>query len=558
MRVEVDDPVTDLDLNFQELFESAPGLFLVLDPDFNIVAVTDAYANATMTRREEIVGRFLFDVFPDNPDDVGATGEANLRASLERVVATGRADTMAVQKYDVQRRTDQGGGFEVRYWSPVNTPVVTDSGDVRFVIHRVEDVTEYVQLRQSEREQSQLSSEMEMRAAQMEAEVIQRSHELHLANVALRSAASEKDQFLSRMSHELRTPLNAISGFAQLLELGDLTDAQAESVSQIIKAGDHLLNLINEVLDISRISSGQLSVSLEPVETFAVVHETLELVRPMAEARAIHLVADVQPHHYVLADHQRLKQILLNLLSNAIKYNRLEGEVVVTSREIDGVRSRITVADTGPGIAPERIDRVFEPFDRLGAEQSEIEGTGLGLALSKALAVAMGASLTLESAVGQGSRFDVDLASASAPEIDVERERRPEGAEGRSTFAGTILYIEDNLSNIKLVETIIATYSGAELITSMQGRMGIQLAAQHTPDLVVLDLHLPDMSGEDVLNALRSGARTSSIPVVVMSADATPKTVSRLMSAGANHYLTKPLNIVQFLEVLNVMVAPPR
>jgi signal transduction histidine kinase/CheY-like chemotaxis protein len=537
------------DLDFQRLFEASPGLYLVLDPRLRIVAVTDAYARATMTVREDIVGRFLFDVFPDNPDDAGADGESNLGASLERVSRHLVPDTMAVQKYDIRRPEREGGGFEVRYWSPVNTPVLDDNGELAYIVHRVEDVTEFVMLAELEHEQSVATTQMRARTSEMEAEIIQRSHELRQANDALRVAAGAKDQFLSRMSHELRTPLNAVLGFAQLLEMDDLRDDQREGVAQIRKAGALLLELINEVLDISRVSSGQLSMSLEPVDVADIVSVCSSMVRPLASAREVTLHVDVDDTLLVLADPQRLTQVLLNLLTNAVKYNRPAGRVEVTARA-DGLdRVVLSVADTGIGISKAHLARVFEAFDRLGAEQSDVEGTGLGLTLAKGLTEAMGGTLEVESTHGVGSVFRVGLVRANA----AASSPRASDDAGPAALAasGVLLYIEDNQSNVRLVERIFAHHDSIRLVSAAHGEMGVSLARDLVPDLVMLDLHLPDISGEEVLARLRAEPRTSQIPVVVMSADATSPSRARLLALGASAYVAKPFDVTDLLATVD-------
>jgi signal transduction histidine kinase len=280
--------------DFESLFQSAPGLFLVLDPDLVIVAVSDAYLAATMTRREEILGHGLFEVFPDNPDDPQATGVGNLAASLERVRRNLVADTMAVQKYDIRRPAAEGGGFEVRYWSPFNSPVLGADGRLAYVIHRVEDVTEFVRLEQSESQRQQFAADLLQDNVRKEAEILQRSQELQEANQQLRAANQAKSEYLSRMSHELRTPLNAILGFAQLLELEDLREQQRESLHYILSAARHLLGLINEVLDIAAIEAGRLPLSLEPVPVADVVAEAVSLIRPLADQHGV-LLASQSP-----------------------------------------------------------------------------------------------------------------------------------------------------------------------------------------------------------------------------------------------------------------------
>src|SRR5262249_44165067 len=276
--------------DFQALFESAPGLYLVLDPDLTIVAVSDAYLKGTMTRREDIVGRGIFDVFPDNPDDPEATGVSNLSASLDRVRHDSVADTMAVQKYDIRRPDEEGGGFEERFWSPRNIPVLDDRRQLAYIIHRVEDVTDFVRL--------------EERGTEQEEEIVRRSQELQQLNKRLQAAALAKNEFLSRMSHELRTPLAAIMGFSELLTLSDLDDRRKEWAAMSLRAGKHLLQLVDEVLDISRIEAGELSMSLEPVPLAPLMDEAIELMGPMASGRGVTIHAPEIPagSGYVLAD----------------------------------------------------------------------------------------------------------------------------------------------------------------------------------------------------------------------------------------------------------------
>lgn len=376
---------------------------------------------------------------------------------------------------------------------------------------------------------------------------------LQEGQLAARRSAEEanraKDEFMSRMSHELRTPLNAVLGFAQLLELEELDDDGRDSVAQILKGGRHLLDLINEVLDISRIESGTLQLSAEPVSVAAVIDDVLQLTAPLAAGRGVRLLAGATPDTptRVLADHQRLIQILLNLVGNAIKYNRVDGEVAVSAELVDPTRLRIVVSDTGPGIRPEHRELLFTPFERLGAERTQVEGTGIGLALSRRLAVAMGGTLDVTSTPGTGSRFWVELPVVEGPVERFERLHADEvpAALDRDAVVpqATVLYVEDNLLNLRLVTRILDQHPGIELITAMQGRLGFELAREHQPDLVLLDLHLSDIGGEEVLRELRGDPRTADIPVVVVSADATPGQIRRLLAQGARSYLTKPLDV---------------
>ncbi len=424
--------------------------------------------------------------------------------------------------------------------------------------------------------QARLYERVKRHAEELEERVGERTLALNGANEQLQQEIAErrraqeeadhanraKSDFLSRMSHELRTPLNAVLGFAQVLDLDPLTGDQRESVTAILKAGQHLLGLINEVLDISRIEAGRLSLSSEPLMVSEILDEALALVHPMATSRNVALRdASGTAGHYVLADRQRVTQVLLNLLSNAVKFNRRGGAVTVACTPAGGRRLRIAVTDTGPGIPADRMARLFTPFDRLGAEQTGVEGTGLGLALSKALMEAMNGAIGATSTVGQGSTFWVELPQTESPEglaeAETARVETPRPVETR----GVVLYVEDTLSNTRLVERVLKQRPGVRLLSAIQGRLGLELARQHQPQLVLLDLHLPDMSGQDVLRELRGDPRTAAIPVVIVSADASPGQTQRLLAAGAQEFMPKPLDVRKLLDVvdaaLTVKERPP-
>ncbi|HEY7766911.1 PAS domain S-box protein [Longimicrobium sp.] len=366
---------------------------------------------------------------------------------------------------------------------------------------------------------------------------------LRAAKVEAERANLAKSEFLSRMSHELRTPMNAILGFAQLLELEVETDENRESVQQILHAGRHLLRLIDEVLDLASIEAERVTLTLEPVRLTEVLRQSLALVRSMGENRRVTFHEGPGCDAAVLADEQRLKQVLLNLLSNGVKYNREGGSVTVSCREAAGGRLRILVADTGPGIAPELQGRLFRAFERLDSGRTDVPGTGLGLSLSKGLVQAMGGEIGVESAVGEGSTFWVELPRAT------EDGGRAAGG-GGAPEVRTVLYIEDNRSNVRLVERVLAGRGDLELVAAGEGREGLELARRLKPGLVLLDVHLPDMDGEQVLAELRADPELRATPVVVISADATPGRVQRLLDAGALDYLTKPFDVRRLLAAI--------
>jgi signal transduction histidine kinase/CheY-like chemotaxis protein/CHASE3 domain sensor protein len=377
---------------------------------------------------------------------------------------------------------------------------------------------------------------------------------LKLAKQEADDANQAKSEFLSRMSHELRTPLNSILGFAQLLELGDLTEQQADNVRHILKGGYHLLDLINEILDLARIESGRLSLSPEPVSMREVLGDVLDLVRPLAVQQNVRLNAEaaIKCGHHVHADRQRLKQVLLNLLSNAIKFNRSGGSVIVSGEERPDNKLRVEIVDTGSGISKDGVKKLFKPFERLESDRTEVSGTGLGLVVSKRLVEAMGGTIGVESAIGLGSRFFVEFAMIADPSVCLETEgaKVALAAGGLRPQRGTVLYIEDNSSNLRLVEQILSHRPGIRLLSAMLGQLGLDLAELHSPEWILLDVHLPDISGEEVLRRLRLNPRTRHIPVTILSADATAGQISRLMDAGARDYLTKPLDVRKLLGLL--------
>ena len=387
-----------------------------------------------------------------------------------------------------------------------------------------------------------------------------RAAELMAARDAALKATQAKNTFLSSTSHELRTPLNSVLGFAQLLLLSDLSDEDREGAEQILAAGRHLLVLINELIDIARIESGDLSLSLEPVWVLPLVEEISQLVGPLAAERSIAIVRPCAgPALAAHADRQRFSQVLVNLMSNAVKYNRHGGTITITCQEQGTSGVSVVVSDTGQGVSQDDLDRVFVPFERLGAEQTETEGTGIGLPLAKALTEAMGGQLSASSVLGEGSAFTLTLPRAQGvtgappPRAALSSPARPPAPAGATI---SILYIEDNPVNIEVVSQFLRSRQNTLLQAVRSGRAGIECAVRDVPDLILLDLHLQDLHGDQVLKELRAEPVTAAIPVVVLSADATPGVIRRLLAGGALAYLTKPLDLAEFGELLDSFSTP--
>jgi two-component system sensor histidine kinase/response regulator len=497
--------------DFREIFELAPIGVVVVDLDYRFVRVNSAYCQITGYSAEELAMRRSLDITVS--DDVGATEEMSRKLHNE-------PSPYYFEKRYVRKNS------EICWVGCTVSLIRGQDNKPLYILGMVEDI--------SERKKTQ--------------------SELTLAKEEADRANRAKSEFLSRMSHELRTPLNAILGFGQLLERYKLDEKQKSCLDHIKKAGRHLLDLINEVLDISRIEADRLKLSLEPVSVTDALREGLDLVRPLAAEHGITLVGPIGANadSHVLADRQRLKQVLLNLLTNGVKYTPTGGEVCV-SYETNDSGIRIKISDTGIGIPREKMSRVFTPFDRLGAEQSGIEGNGLGLALCQRLVRAMQGTIGVESVPQRGSTFWVHLSAADSPLKILAQKQNVTVDKAPSLFteARTVLYIEDNFSNLMLVEELLKGEQNVELLTAMQGRIGLDLARKHAPDLILLDLHLPDLPGWDVLNQLQANDATRHIPVVVVSADATRQQIDRLTAGGARGYLTKPINVTEFLGVLS-------
>jgi len=350
------------------------------------------------------------------------------------------------------------------------------------------------------------------------------------------------------MSHELRTPLNAILGFGQLLEATAFAvsdEKRIEFTKQILKAGRHLLNLINEILDLARIESANLMLSLEPVGLSEMLGECRTMVQPAADQRFVRLLFPEGSGLSVIADRTRLKQVLLNLLSNAIKYNRERGAVTIDCRAEHPDRIRITVQDTGNGLRPEQVASLFQPFNRLGQEAGPIEGTGIGLVVTKRLVELMGGRIEVASTVGVGSQFTLYLRAADEADARLGGDSAflPHATPQPAAGSPLLLYVEDNPANLQLVEEIVRLRGDLRQMSAPDAQLGVELARAHDPQVILMDLNLPGLSGKDALSILRTDPATAHIPVVALTANAMAGDVARGLAAGFFRYVTKPIEV---------------
>lgn len=493
------------------------GFIVIADarlPDTPIIYANAAFSRVTGYSRDEIIGRnprFL------HGDDTSQTGLAEIRAG----VRVKRACQALIRNY----RKDGTPFWNEIYISPVRN----EAGEVTHFLGISNDVTE-------------------RKLAELE---ILRSREEAL------QATKVKSEFLSSMSHELRTPMNAILGFGQLLERDPaLGEAQLDFIREIMRAGHHLLDLINEVLDLSKIESGRIELSLETVSCPALVDEAMSLIAPLADKRGIRMKKELAGSPSAIADPMRLKQVLVNLLSNAVKYNR-DGGLVTISLAGRGPMARFEIEDTGYGIPPEKMGQLFTPFNRLGRDSSDIEGSGIGLLISKRLVELMGGHIGAASAEGKGSRFWV--------EIPLDRQMRESGADSRITPAhpdfstweprnkrrSVVLYIEDNPANLRLMDSIFATRDDVRLLTAPGASIGLELAEAYRPALILLDLNMPEADGYEILRRIRATDWGSRLPVVAVTALAMTRDIERGMEAGFADYLTKPIDVQRLLKTVD-------
>jgi PAS domain S-box-containing protein len=505
--------------SFRLMVESVSDYAIVmLDPEGFVVSWNTGAQRIKGFDADEILGRHFAMFYP--PEDIA---DGKPRRDMEQAAATGRLE---VEGWRVRK---DGSLF----WANIVMTVIRDqSGNLRGFAKLTRDLSE---------------------RNKVEATLTNARAVAEKANLA-------KSDFLSSMSHELRSPLNAILGFAQLMESDSPppTPAQGESILQILNAGWYLLELINEILDLAAIESGKLSMSVEPVLLNELLLECQSMVEPLAQKRGIQMKFPPAAGVFcVNADRTRVKQVLINLLSNAIKYNNPGGSVVVecTARN-KSRRVRLTVTDTGPGLSPENLAQLFQPFNRLGQESGGEEGTGIGLVVSKRLIEMMDGVIGVESRVGRGSTFWVELFSTTpltipeSVEMAAAEQVHPVTADLR-----TVLYVEDNPANLQLVAKIIGRRKDLRLLTAVDGNRGVEMARVSRPDVILMDINLPGISGGEALEILRADVATAHIPVIALSANAMARDIQKGLEAGFFRYLTKPIKVPEFMLTLDAALA---
>lgn len=542
------------------IIHAIPDLYLILNTEFKIVDASDAYLKATMVRRKDILGRLIFDVFPDNPEDLNATGARNLRSSLENVVHNKTTDTMAVQKYDVRLPEDKGGAYHLRYWSPINSPVFNENNEVEYIIHRVEDVTDFIHLEEQGSEQQKLNEHLKSRAGQMEREIYHRAQEIQDANKKLRAAMELAEQanhaksaFLATMSHEIRTPLNGVLGMTSLLEGTILNAEQREFVANIQLSGEALVALINDILDFSKIESGHFELDYVDFNLRQVIEDAVEIVAYKAHVKnlAIGALVESDVPAWVNSDSARLTQILINLISNAIKFtDKGEIELYVSKKKEEFTSEipsqyctlHVEVKDTGIGITPQIMETLFKAFSQGDPSVSrKYGGTGLGLAISKRLVEYLGGKIGVYSIPGEGSTFwftiKVKEVKAHTPRMKDYYLPQLKGMH--------VLAVDDNAINRTIIQAQTSSW-GMLCDLAVDGfdaldKLKKAVNSSNPYQLVFVDYNMPEMDGIELAQNILNDATIAFIPLLMLTSLGLPVQREKLDGFNIFGCLTKPV-----------------
>lgn len=568
-----------MNIDYRAIVHGLPGLFVILDAELVIVEVSDAYTRATMTRREEMVGKTMFEVFPDNPGDSGADGINNLHASLRRVLKSAASDTMAVQRYDVRKPLEDGGCFEERYWTVVNSPILSDDGRIHYIIHKAEDVTEFIHLKKRGQEQHRCNEDLSEQVARMEADIFERSREVAAASALLKKsnqaleearASAEaanlaKSAFLATMSHEIRTPMNGVLGMANLLRRTSLNEKQLGYLDKIQVSGEHLLAIINDILDFSKIEAGKIELAIDGFRLSDLLRDSWGLIGERAEAKELEQKTTCdQPDIILRGDKCRLEQALVNFLGNAVKFTD-KGSVTLNCRVVEETATdclvRFEVTDTGIGMTLEQQGRIFNAFEQADSSTSrKYHGTGLGLAITRRIAQLMGGDTGVTSRFGQGSTFWLTCRLSKAQESKLAPSVFVGAAElilARDYPGRKILVVDDEPVNREVAGYLLEDVG---LVADMaeDGKQALEKIRQGHYDIVLMDMQMPEMDGLHATEAIRALPGLENVIIIAMTANAFDDDRVRCLAAGMNDYIAKPFKpeslfekLVQWLQPLN-------